>query len=411
MGIIMKKISVFFLLFSLFPAIITFAQEIQQGNATWYEDDSHDLNASHARLPPGTRLRVTNLNNQKEVYVTVTDRIQNSDNRILDVSQEAASLLGMNKRGYTPIRLVVIRGLAADPPPSKADADTYDDYNNYGDYNYDSDYDSDSVPEITAVSTYPDEEDVYENDEEYKNGGYDEVLPMNTASAETPPPPPPPVRAFPQQPASQAKSGPAPQAAPQAAPVTAAQSEAPAVTEGQVLLKKIVVIINGKEQTIDIPEGVYIPLPAQGSAPSTPAYPSYPPSATLLPQTPAKRVYLQTPPSRPVPVYPPSPPPAAATSRPAPQAASEVIKIIPKLPDPNSGKVYRVQVGAYSNVALARACFERLKAAGFSPAYEQNGSLYRVVLSGIRAADMSYTARCLNAAGFTEAWLREESRP
>jgi len=100
----------------------------------------------------------------------------------------------------------------------------------------------------------------------------------------------------------------------------------------------------------------------------------------------------------------PAPPPPI-------QAAGPVIKIIPKLPDPQSGKVYRVQVGAFSRVALAQVCFDRLKAAGFSPAFEQNGSLYRVVISGIRAADASYVAQRLNAAGFTEAWIREESRP
>jgi hypothetical protein len=87
---------------------------IQQGNATWYKDESYELEAKHARFPPGTRLRVTNLNNQREVYVTVTDRIPNSDNRILDLSQAAAELLGMNRSGSTSIRLVVIRGLVAE---------------------------------------------------------------------------------------------------------------------------------------------------------------------------------------------------------------------------------------------------------------------------------------------------------
>jgi rare lipoprotein A (peptidoglycan hydrolase) len=415
----MKKIiasCLFFTLFIIFPAIITFAQDIQQGNATWYEDDSMELNASHARLPPGTRLRVTNLNNQKEVYVTVTDRIQNSDNRILDLSQEAASLLGMNRRGNTPVRLVVIRGLTAEPasPDPKAD-----------DYSYDDEPEYNSVPEITAVST-PD----YENDDNYVDYSdypdyadeYTNSPPTATASVETPqynPPPassPPQIRTFPNQSSPEPQS----QQSYQPQPGQTAQPQA----DAKVLLKKLVVIINGKEQIIDIPDGVYIPLPAQ-SAPSTPAY-TYPPSSTPsytytppAPQT--TRIII---PSAPPPHTPPSPPPQPPPRQmpvppqvprqmpvqPPVQAVNPVIKIIPQLPDPNSGKVYRIQVAAYAHAALAQVCFDRLKAAGFNPAYEQNGSLYRVVLSGIKAADVSYVAQRLSAVGFFEAWIREESK-
>ena len=399
----MKKIIPFFTLFIIFPAIITFAQDIQQGNATWYEDDSLELNASHARLPPGTRLRVTNLNNQKEVYVTVTDRIQNSDNRILDLSQEAASLLGMNRRGSTPVRMVVIRGLVAESPPPAPKADPEDDPD------YDSDTDYNSVPEITAVSS-PD----YGNDDGFVDyvdytdytDDYNEAPPTTTASAETPPSPPPQIRTYPQQSTDQTNR-------PQAQPGPAAQTQA----ESKVLLKKLVVVINGKEQTIDIPDGVYIPLPSE-SAPSTPAYnyaPSSTPSYTYMPPAlPPTRVIIPSAPPqppRPIPVSPPPPPPRTMPVPPPVQTANPVIKIIPKLPDPNSGKVYRIQVAAFSHVALAQVCFDRLKAAGFSPAYEQNGNLYRVVISGIKAADVSYAAQRLSAAGFAEAWIREESRP
>jgi len=360
----MKKaisFSLFFALFAVFPAIITFAQDLQEGNATWYEDDTLDLYASHARLPPGTMLRVTNLNNQKEVYVTVMGRIQNSDNRILDVSQAAAELLEMNERGSTPIRLVVIRGLVSEPtsPPSKTAAN-------------ESAREDDSVPEITAVSVSPDdEEDDYDSYTGYNGyNRYPDETPAETAS-ETPSSPPPPIRTFPQQ------------SSPQAQPGQTAQPSG-----GQVLLKKVIVLINGKEQIIDVPDGVYISYPS-GQAPSTTVIPPYP-------TPPPSRVYIQQapPPARPAPVQPVTP----------------SIRVIPNLPDPYSAKVYRIQVGAFSQAALAQACFERLRTAGLSPAYEINGSLYRVVLSGIRAADVSYTAQRLGAAGFTEAWIREESR-
>jgi cell division septation protein DedD len=356
MRIIMKKyivFSLFFTLFTVIPAITALAQDVQQGNASWYEDDSLDLKASHARFPPGTRLRVTNMNNQKEVYVTVTNRIQNSDVRILDISQEAATLLGMNETGTTPIRLEVIRGLTAEPAPPAPETSGYTD--KPAAYTNEDDYEDEYVPEITAVAVSDDNEDYYT----------EEVSPITAAPVGTPASPPPPLRVYPQQSASQSQPA-------------AAQPAVQPAAESQVLLKKIVVLINGREQTIDIPDGVYIPLPATGQGSPAPAY--------------SQPVY--TPPSRPAPV----------------QAAPPGIKLIPKLPDPNSGKVYRVQVGAFSRVALAQVCFDRLKTAGFTPSYEQNGSLYRVVISGIKAADVSYAAQRLTAAGFTEAWIREESR-
>jgi hypothetical protein len=50
----------------------------------------------------------------------------------------------------------------------------------------------------------------------------------------------------------------------------------------------------------------------------------------------------------------------------------------------------------------------RLKAAGFSPAFERYSNLYRVVLSGIPSAEVSLLAQRLGSAGFSEAWIREE---
>jgi cell division protein FtsN len=379
----MKKACALFLfsaLFTVFPVIITFAQDLQEGNATWYEDDSLDLHASHARLPPGTKLRVTNTENQKEVYVTVMGRIQNSDNRILDISQAAAELLEMNERGYTPIRMVVMRGLVSEPTSASSNAAAN---NNDAEPSYE----DDSVPDVAYSRDDEETEDSY-NGNYNGYGGYEDYAdetPDETAYAGTPSSPPPPVRPYPQQSAPQTQPR---QTAPQTQPRQTVQPLA-----GHVLLKQMVVIINGKEQTIDVPDGVYIPLPPPGQAPSKTIIPPVPQYAP-----PPKRVYIQAPPPPP----PPSPPPA--------QPPSPVIRIIPTLPDPHSGKVYRIQLGAFSQPSLAQVCFERLRSAGLSPAYEQNGSLYRVVLSGIRAADVYYTAQRLGAAGFTEAWIREESR-
>ena len=102
-------------------------------------------------------------------------------------------------------------------------------------------------------------------------------------------------------------------------------------------------------------------------------------------------------------------PPAAA----APPAPRRAINVIPAMPHPQSNSVFRVQVGAFSNVGLAQRCFDQLRSAGFEPFYEQTtnaqyGVLYRVVLVGVRASDMTWVVQRLEASGFNEVWLREE---
>jgi hypothetical protein len=204
-------------------------------------------------------------------------RIQNSDNRILDISQAAAELIEMNERGYTPIRMVVMRGSTPEPKPAppKAATNTNNDEPVYEDA---------PVSEVTAApSSYDDDEyeDSYSGYEDYADEGYaDETPREETASDETPSSPPPPVRPYPRQSESQTQ------------PRQAAQPPA-----GHVLLKQIVVLINGKEQTIDVPEGVYIPLPQGQTPPRTTIIP--PPPPPPLPPPPAKAdLYSGTPASK-----------------------------------------------------------------------------------------------------------------
>jgi len=78
------------------------------------------------------------------------------------------------------------------------------------------------------------------------------------------------------------------------------------------------------------------------------------------------------------------------------------------MPSPYSSCLYRVQLGAFSSPGLAQQCFSRLLSAGFSPAYEPYGNVNRVVLPGIRAAEVPLIVQRLAAAGFGEVWIREE---
>jgi len=93
-------------------------QPYQVGTASWYGEyfqgkqtasgepyDMHDLTAAHPTLPLGTFVRVTNLRNGKAVIVRINDRGPVVDGRIIDVSYNAARVLGFKERGLQKVRL------------------------------------------------------------------------------------------------------------------------------------------------------------------------------------------------------------------------------------------------------------------------------------------------------------------
>jgi rare lipoprotein A len=71
-----------------------------------YEGEAYT--AAHNRLPFGTHLRVTNLDNGKRVELTINDRGPTTPGRIIDVSRRAASDLGFLRQGLTNVQLEVI---------------------------------------------------------------------------------------------------------------------------------------------------------------------------------------------------------------------------------------------------------------------------------------------------------------
>lgn len=90
--------------------------------ASWYGQDFHgrrtadgsrynmyELTAAHRTLAFGTRLRVTNLDNDRDVVVVVNDRGPFVEGRILDVSFAAAQELGMVGEGVARVRIEVVR--------------------------------------------------------------------------------------------------------------------------------------------------------------------------------------------------------------------------------------------------------------------------------------------------------------
>ena len=64
--------------------------------------------AAHRTLPFGSRIRVTNLHNDREVVVRINDRGPYAHGRIIDLSRAAAQALGFIHAGTAAVRLELL---------------------------------------------------------------------------------------------------------------------------------------------------------------------------------------------------------------------------------------------------------------------------------------------------------------
>lgn len=119
----MKKIESYIIvkLIALPVILLTFvinANAQETGKATYYSHRLHGLKMSdgskyhrdsmtcaHKTYPLGTTLKVRNLNNDKEVYVKVTDRGPFGRSRIIDLSYAAAKELDIVRSGVASVQV------------------------------------------------------------------------------------------------------------------------------------------------------------------------------------------------------------------------------------------------------------------------------------------------------------------
>jgi cell division protein FtsN len=85
----------------------------------------------------------------------------------------------------------------------------------------------------------------------------------------------------------------------------------------------------------------------------------------------------------------------------------ETMQIIPGLPDRNSGKIYRLQVGAFTEYDIANRTAALIRNAGFEVLIEFSGAIYRVMATGIPSADVYPASIRLGSLGFAQVWVRE----
>uniref|UniRef100_A0A831U1R7 Probable endolytic peptidoglycan transglycosylase RlpA n=1 Tax=Geobacter metallireducens TaxID=28232 RepID=A0A831U1R7_GEOME len=70
--------------------------------------DPKRLTAAHPTLPLGTRVKVVNTANNREVTVTITDRCRKRVSHFIDLSREAARKLGFLGKGITEVRIITL---------------------------------------------------------------------------------------------------------------------------------------------------------------------------------------------------------------------------------------------------------------------------------------------------------------
>jgi len=156
------------------------------------------------------------------------------------------------------------------------------------------------------------------------------------------------------------------------------------------------------------PEPVYTPHPIEeryDPPPKPPIeyryIPSPPPPVEYryVPPPPVEYIYIPPPPVE----YVYIPPPVVEPAYEPPLQ----IRVIPCLPNPNSQRVYRIQVGSYAAHNTADFMAQRLMAAGLQAGVEYYNSLKRVFVPGVPAADACTVVRTLESLGFQEVWIRE----
>ena len=95
--------------------------QIWYGNASWYGPYWHGrttsngetfnknkLTAAHRTLPFNTKVKVTNLKNNKSVVVRVNDRGPFKAGRIIDLSEKAADKIDAKKQGISYVKVQVL---------------------------------------------------------------------------------------------------------------------------------------------------------------------------------------------------------------------------------------------------------------------------------------------------------------
>ncbi|MBL8836167.1 MAG: septal ring lytic transglycosylase RlpA family protein [Alphaproteobacteria bacterium] len=96
--------------------------DVEAGDAHWYGPGFHGrrtasgerfdrsaLTAAHRDVPLGTYARVTSMRTGRAVIVRINDRHGGPEDAVIDLSQGAASEIGVQGRGASPVRVEILQ--------------------------------------------------------------------------------------------------------------------------------------------------------------------------------------------------------------------------------------------------------------------------------------------------------------
>jgi hypothetical protein len=83
------------------------------------------------------------------------------------------------------------------------------------------------------------------------------------------------------------------------------------------------------------------------------------------------------------------------------------MEVIPCLPDPNSGKIYRLQTGSFAMPEAAVVMAHQLSLAGFDVMLELYDLYYRVIIPNVPAINVYPILQKLGQMGIGQIWVRE----
>jgi len=372
----------------------------QEGIASWYGTEfdgkptasgeifnAASYTAAHPSLPFGSILTVTNLQNDRRVTVKVNDRGPFVAERIIDLSLAAAEVLQMVETGTARVTveyaansmlgpagnppLPITPALANNSPPPTAQAPVA------------------AIPPAAVLQQAP--VPTSNATPQYAPTPM-QPAPAPAAPQYTPAPVQPAAAPVPQYAPTSMQPTPAP-AAPQYTPAPAQPAAAPVVPQ----------YAPPPAQSAPTPEALYTP-PAPIAAVSAPSVPQ---------QAPVSVAPAYTPPPAQSAAVPTAPQYVAPSVQPAPTAppvfSVPPASILGNVPAPGSSGSFRLQVASFRVPRNALNTFDKLKAAGLNPRYEQNGDLYRVVLPGLSADEIRPAAQILGENGFREVLIHRET--
>lgn len=109
------------------------AQDEEFGLASYYSDDYHGrptaygdyydkdkLTAAHKKYPYGSKIKVTRLDNNKSVVVTVTDKGPYIKGRVVDLSRSAAERIGLVADGVAQVKVELVSRSSGSQPTDVA---------------------------------------------------------------------------------------------------------------------------------------------------------------------------------------------------------------------------------------------------------------------------------------------------